>query len=91
MSHSRVPSSDDNENSSFYVERPTRYDYRQRTQDQLVEDVNVAHRFIRKLVHEKDRLDRRAEFAKFEIRMLETVTGGMFLVLIALLKMVLSK
>jgi hypothetical protein len=58
----------------YYVEREdVRYDYRHRTHEQLVHDVNVAHDFTRKLVREKDLLSDHLRLARIEIKVLTAV------------------
>jgi len=77
----------------YYVQRNgIRYDYtKPRTPLQLQNDVNVLHSFTKKLLIEKDRMQRTLRDQRIWTRVLTAAVVAQFAIVIELLKIVLER
>ena len=76
---------------SYYIQRKgIRYDYSRRSPEQLVEDVNRAHDFLRKLVREKDGMQRKLDRQWLWIKVLGASVAGAWALVVALVALLLD-
>jgi hypothetical protein len=75
----------------YYVTREgIRHDYNKRTNAELVNDVNVLHSFTKKLIKEKDRMQKALSHQRIWIRVLTGAVSGAWALVLVLLRVIID-